>query len=209
MKRKYWLLYLATGLLVIAGLLSVVPGFKFSIILCFGFAAFCAAMHFLQKHPKAKTINKFVCIFLVIGCLAAGVTGGFILSAAHPGELPSCDYIVVLGAGVRGSVPSLTLSERIGAAYDYLIANPDAKAILCGGQGPGEDITEADCMYGELTRMGIDSSRLFRRIDPLPHWKISPLLWMWQNSAPASAPMKSVLYPANIIFSVQQPLRRI
>lgn len=160
MKRKYWLLYLAVGLLVIAGMLSIVPGFKFSIILCIGFAAFCAAMHFLQKHPKAKTINKFVCIFLVIGCLAAGVTGGFILSAAHPGELPACDYIVVLGAGVRGSVPSLTLSERIGAAYDYLLANPDSKAILCGGQGPGEDITEASCMYRELTQMGIDGSRL-------------------------------------------------
>lgn len=160
MKHKYLLLYLAAGLLVIAGLLSVVPGFKFSIILCFGFAALCVAMHFLQKHPKAKILNKTICVLLIVGILAAGITGGFILSAAHPGELPACDYIVVLGAGVRGSVPSLTLSERIGAAYDYLVDNPNATAILCGGQGPGEDITEADCMYRELTKMGIDGSRL-------------------------------------------------
>lgn len=160
MKRKYFLLYLAAGLLVIAGLLSIVPGFKFSIILCLGFAALSVAGYFLLKHPKGKAVCKIISIFLLIGCLAAVVTGGFILSAAHPGELPACDYIVVLGAGVRGTVPSLTLSERIGAAYDYLIAHPDTIAILCGGQGPGEEMTEAACMHRELTAMGIDGDRL-------------------------------------------------
>ena len=160
MKHKHLLLYLAAGLIVIAGLLTIVPGFKFSIILCFAFAALSVVVYFLQKHPKGKILCKVICVFLLAGCLAAAVTGGFILSTAHPSQLPACDYIVVLGAGVRGSVPSLTLSERIGAAYDYLTVHLDTTAILCGGQGPGEDITEAACMYRELTQMGIDGNRL-------------------------------------------------
>ena len=162
MKHKYILLYLAALLVATAGLLSIVPGFKFSIILCFCFAVLLVGIHFLLQHPKGKRLCKVICIFLVIGCTAAAVTGGFIVNAAHPGALPGCDYIVVLGAGVRGTVPSLTLSERIGAAYVYLTANPDTIAILCGGQGPGEDMTEAACMYRELTRMGIDGSRLLQ-----------------------------------------------
>ena len=162
MKHKYLLLYLAAGSVITAGLLSIVPGFKFSIILCFALAALLTGMFFLLKTPKGKTACKVICAFLAAGMIAAAVTGGLIVSAAHPGELPNCEYIVVLGAGVRGTVPSLTLAERIGAAYDYLTAHPDATAILCGGQGPGEDMTEAACMYRELTEMGIDGSRLLQ-----------------------------------------------
>ena len=66
----------------------------------------------------------------------------------------------MLGAGVNGSKPSLSLQERIQAAYAYLTAHPNTIAVLSGGQGSGEDITEATCMYGELTAMGIDGSRL-------------------------------------------------
>ena len=160
MKHKYLLLYTAAGLVATAGLLTIVPGFKFSIVLCFAFAALLTGMFFLLKTPKGRQICKAICVLVLVGCLAAAVTGGFILSAAHPGELPPCDYIVVLGAGVRGTVPSLTLAERIGAAYDYLSVHPDTIAILCGGQGPGEDMTEAACMYRELTNMGIQGSQL-------------------------------------------------
>ena len=60
MKRKYFLLYLAAGLLVIAGLLSIVPGFKFSIILSLGFAALSVAGYFLLKHPKGKAVCKII-----------------------------------------------------------------------------------------------------------------------------------------------------
>lgn len=150
----------AAALVVLALLLMIVPGFQFSIILCFAFAVLSIAMHCLLKHPMGKKLYKVICIFLLIGLIAAAITGGFIISDAHPADLSDCNYIVVLGAGVRGTVPSLALAERIGAAYDYLSANPQTIAILCGGQGSGEDITEAACMYRELTAMGIDGSRL-------------------------------------------------
>ena len=68
--------------------------------------------------------------------------------------------VLVLGCGVYGENPSIMLRERMDAALEYLNAHPDAHAVLCGGMGPGEDITEAECMYRYMTERGIDPSRL-------------------------------------------------
>lgn len=162
MMHKNFLLIAAAVLVAAAFLLMIVPGFRFSIILCFLFAALLAGIFLLLKYPTpvSRLMLKLICVAMIAGAVAAAITGSFIVRAAHPGSLPDCQYIVVLGAGVRGSVPSLTLSERIQAAYDYLIDHPDTTAILCGGQGPDEQITEAACIYRELTKLGIDGNRL-------------------------------------------------
>lgn len=68
---------------------------------------------------------------------------------AHP------DAIIVLGAGVNGSTPSLSMCNRLDAALAYLGANPDALAVVSGGQGEGEDITEAKAMADYLTANGV------------------------------------------------------
>ena len=156
------LLFLAAALTLLAFALMLVPGFQFSIVLCFAFASLCVLFYYFLKCPTPLTMGifKVLCILLVLGAIAAAITAGFILKAAHPAQIPACEYVVVLGAGVRGTVPSLSLQERIDAAYDYLTANPSAMAVLSGGQGPGEDITEAACMYRELTEMGIAGDRL-------------------------------------------------
>ena len=158
--RKYFLLA-AVFLAALACALMCIPGFQFSIALCFAFGALSVLFWFLTRSPTALTrgICKALCVLLILGLLAAGITAFFIVSAAHPRTQPACDYIIVLGAGVRGTVPSLSLQERINAAYDYLVSNPGTTAILSGGQGSGEEITEAACMYRELTQMGIYSSR--------------------------------------------------
>jgi len=162
MKQPKTYLIIALALVVLAAMLAIVPGFQFSIILCAAFAALCLLVYFLLKHPAPLTrrLLKLICVVLLVGAIAAGITAGFILSAAHPGELPACRYVIVLGAGVRGTVPSLALQDRINAAYSYLSANPESIAILSGGQGRGEEITEAACMYRELTKMGISGDRL-------------------------------------------------
>lgn len=158
-----YLLILAAALLVLAALLSLVPGFRFSIILCVAFASLSLLFHYFLKHPTpANAIaSKVLLIILAVGVVAAGITGAFILRSAHPSGNPSCRYIIVLGAGVNGTEPSRSLSERLQAAYDYLSANPESVAVLTGGQGKGEDITEAACMYRELTELGISPHRLY------------------------------------------------
>ena len=85
----------------------------------------------------------------------------FVVVRAGCGQEVSCDYIVVLGAGVNGTVPSLSLRERLDAAYRYLLAHPDAVCVVSGGQGNGEDITETQCMFNDLTARGIEESRIW------------------------------------------------
>lgn len=64
-------------------------------------------------------------------------------------------------------------SKRADAAYFYLLKNPDCVAILSGGQGKDENISEAACLKKLLTDRGIAQSRLFARNFPPRPMKIS------------------------------------
>lgn len=72
------------------------------------------------------------------------------------------DYIIVLGARVKGTRPSKALYRRIESAAVYLKENPRTKAVVSGGRGRDEGISEAECMYRELKAMGIEPSRLIK-----------------------------------------------
>ena len=73
---------------------------------------------------------------------------------------PDADYIIVLGAAVYGEEPSITLRHRLEGAARYLDGNPKTKAVVSGGQGAGEDISEAECMRRYLTEHGIAPERI-------------------------------------------------
>lgn len=69
---------------------------------------------------------------------------------------------VVLGCSVKGTRPCTILVERMDAAAEYLRKNPMAQAVLSGGKGEGEDISEAECMFRYLTAKGIAPERLIK-----------------------------------------------
>ena len=70
--------------------------------------------------------------------------------------------VVVLGCRVYGDRASLSMEERLDAAYVYLTEHPEVSCVLSGGRGDGETITEAECMYRYLVEKGIDASRLYK-----------------------------------------------
>ncbi|MGM9925740.1 MAG: YdcF family protein [Bacillus sp. (in: firmicutes)] len=72
------------------------------------------------------------------------------------------DYMIVLGARVHGTTPSLSLKYRIETAADYLLKSPATIAIVSGGQGAGEDDSEAQIMKNELIALGVDSNRIIK-----------------------------------------------
>lgn len=79
----------------------------------------------------------------------------------HGFSLPKeSDYLIVLGAKMRGEKPSYTLEKRLLAAYDYLEAHPNTVAILSGGQGKDEVLSEAQGMFRYLKALGISEERL-------------------------------------------------
>ncbi len=85
---------------------------------------------------------------------------GFVIANALSPVPEDAECIIILGAAVRGDAPSKALYKRIEAAYEYLKDHPDTVAVLSGGQGKGENISEAECMRRELVALGIDETRL-------------------------------------------------
>lgn len=80
--------------------------------------------------------------------------------AAGKTKISSQKVIIVLGCRVRGDEPSLSLIKRVDAAYKFLLFNPESVAILSGGQGKDENISEAQCMQQFLYTRGISKDRL-------------------------------------------------
>lgn len=99
-------------------------------------------------------------IFLAVATLAISATVSMYRATQQRPALKST--VVVLGCRVYGEQPSIMLQARLDAAYQYLVTVPDAVCILSGGQGNGENISEAECMYRYLTAQGIDPERLIK-----------------------------------------------
>lgn len=69
-------------------------------------------------------------------------------------------YVIVLGAAVYGETPSISLRHRSDRAAEHLNSNPNAVAVVSGGQGEGEDISEAEAMRRYLVGKGVADGRI-------------------------------------------------
>ena len=158
-RKRYWIIAgaeLALGLFFY----RFVFAYQFTGILLCCLAAL--TMVFGVLNLVKRTIFRTILIALLIaGAVLAVITGANIHKSSKGSPDPEADYAIVLGAGVNGSTPSASLRERIAAAKAYAEAYPDAVLILSGSQGPGEDLSEAQCMYDKLTEAGISPSRLY------------------------------------------------
>ena len=85
-----------------------------------------------------------------------------IVKQSHGDADAEYDYIIVLGAAVHGDTPSLSLIERMTAARDYMRSHPDCTAIVSGGQGSNENLSEAHAMFDWLTANGIAPERIIK-----------------------------------------------
>lgn len=130
------------------------------------FAAVGSYLSYCSKYPAGFRIPAPLMVTLGIAA-AAGlalflVVEGLILRTMLEKPKQNLEYVIVLGAQVRGKTPSRALLRRLEAAEEYLKENPETIAVLSGGQGDGEDITEAQCMYEYLTAHGIEGDRLLK-----------------------------------------------
>ena len=93
--------------------------------------------------------------------LAVAVTEVPIVANSKTDATDGVEYVVVLGARVDESGnPSYSLLWRLEATLEYLNAHPDATAVLSGGQGADEPMSEAACMHNWLVGHGVDEDRL-------------------------------------------------
>ena len=77
-----------------------------------------------------------------------------------PGKAKDLDYLIVLGAQMRGNDPSTIYKFRLDAAYEYLLDNPDTICVVSGGQGVNETVSEGEGGRDYLIKRGIDPARL-------------------------------------------------
>lgn len=146
---------LAAGFLVLGILFYSIPGIRFSAYLSFIIASIFLLWLLLGILEKKFGIFKWckriflvgICAVFTLICVLETVVVQY--GEEDRSALP-VDAIIVLGAGVNGERPSLSLQTRIDAAAAYMEKHPGVPVVLSGGQGSGEDITEAECMRREL-----------------------------------------------------------
>lgn len=99
-----------------------------------------------------KKLCKFLKVLLISGIALAVVCSSFlIIYGQNDNPTYDEDAIIVLGAAVHGKTPSLALKRRLDKAAKYLKQTvPNAVIIVSGGQGNGEDVTEAEAMQKYL-----------------------------------------------------------
>lgn len=165
MRRRYWLpggALIGVGLVLrlffvylhFAGMFLMGVG---AVVLLFGLVD-----ALLPRFVWLRVVRLVMRIGAGLVALAMLVTGIAVGVACGGSKNPEADYVVVLGAGVNGTAPSRSLRARLHAAQTYLETYPNAVAVLSGGQGKGESITEAECMYRWLTEHGVDPGRLWK-----------------------------------------------
>ncbi|MDR1891725.1 MAG: YdcF family protein [Oscillospiraceae bacterium] len=94
----------------------------------------------------------FAVYFAIVSCFMAGAA----LKTPPPDAT-----VIVLGCQVNGVNVSQMLDSRLLAALRYLEKNPEANCVVSGGQGSGENISEAEAMRRWLIARGINESRIF------------------------------------------------
>lgn len=154
---KHKLSLILAGVCILAGCVFrfAMPGHDF-----IGYLLWLLAVLIFAFPRLSKTWRIVLAALLVLGAAVFAVFEAPVISNAKTDAAPQSDYLIVLGAGVNGSAPSLSMVNRLEAALDYLEAYPDAVAIVSGGQGAGEDVTEASAMHDWLVAHGIPESRI-------------------------------------------------
>lgn len=113
----------------------------------------------LWNSTSGKVLVCLAGCLLAAALIMAIIISMLILNAA--GTKPAGnETLIILGCQVKGTKPSLMLTERLNAAKTYMDEHKEVICILSGGKGEDEGISEALCMYNYLIEHGVDENRL-------------------------------------------------
>lgn len=149
-------------------MIAVYSGAKTSFLWFWPFLAACSAaasflLRYAGRHRSTAPWNilhpaVIACVWLAF--LVLFFTECRILRSASEAPEADAEYLIVLGAQVRGDKPSLSLQARIDTAAEYLLSHPKVTAICSGGQGKGENISEAASIRDGLLSAGVSADRI-------------------------------------------------
>lgn len=115
--------------------------------------------YLLLRPGKLKTTIK-ICFSL--GVVSVVIIESLIIQSAIIKNKQRSDYLVILGAGLRGEVPSTALFQRLYTSLEYIKINPNVKIVVTGGKGSGESIPEAEAMKRFLIKHGVSEDLILK-----------------------------------------------
>lgn len=121
--------------------------------------------------PWGRGAQVVLTVVLILGWTLFILVEVLICSAMMKNIREEVPFIIILGAQVRGTSITHSLKCRLETAILYLNTYPGAKVIVSGGQGKGEDITEAYAMFVYLKEQGIDSTRIYAEDTSTSTWE--------------------------------------
>jgi len=128
MKRQKRLWTAAAACAVLGAACRTVPGVRFAGLLFWCLTALLIVFAMLEQykeHAWAKWGKRVLLALVCLGLAAFGYLESLVIRGAHTdGRAEDAQCVVILGAGVNGTTPSLMLSSRLRAALDFIA--PDA-----------------------------------------------------------------------------------
>ena len=242
-KRKKSISPWALGAVLLALLgatLYFIPmtGMKFSglLMMCGGaFMLLLMALHRRsEEHRWALWAKRGLLVAFALGFILFSVMEIWVLSKDETDRTREVTAVIVLGAGVNGRVPSLTLQTRLEAALAYIEDKADVPIVVTGGQGNGEEITEARCMadwlishgvseeriileeqakntrenidfsLNLLHEMGVDTTSNIAVVSNDYHLARAAYLWGPPNMVPVAAHMPAIFWPLTVNYYVRE-----
>jgi uncharacterized SAM-binding protein YcdF (DUF218 family) len=159
------LIIAAVCVLVAAVLMFALVGYSF-MAYCFLAVAAVSLLYMAFGMLKGKneklftTLSRILTYAIILFAIAFAITEAAIISEVRSTAGGDAEYAIVLGAGVKGTTPSRSLTARLETALKFAEENPQTYLVVSGGQGENEDISEAECMKKWLVAHGVDDSRI-------------------------------------------------
>lgn len=159
-----YLLYFITGLFCIINLFIWYSMFTMVLAILGLFLILYAGICWKQQKnilaslPKAFQytsrilVSTFIISFITVQSLI--VVNGMRSDVVSP------DYIIVLGAAIKGNQPSTVLRYRLEEAYDQYQKHPTATIICSGGRAKGDTYSEAEVMKKYLLKRNVPKQQI-------------------------------------------------
>jgi len=164
--------FIVTGIgIVISGIIlaSFIFGFTFGTVgmITIGLILYIYGITFIQTRNKKLNlifllIRRLISISILLGLFSFVWIELLIFQAIKSNDNINVKYAVVLGAGIDGEQPSLSLRRRLDSSIKFLNENPEVKLIVSGGFGEGLRISEAEVMKRYLIERGINEGRILK-----------------------------------------------
>ena len=164
MKRQKRLWTAAAACAVLGATCRAVPGVRFAGLLFWCLTALLIVFAMLEQykeHAWAKWGKRVLLALVCLGLVAFGYLESLVIRGAHTdGRAEDAQCVVILGAGVNGTTPSLMLSSRLQAALDFIAHGVDESRIYREDRSTS---TQENFAYSEeiMAELGLDAGDTF------------------------------------------------